>query len=287
MGRSWANDLARFRKIPTDTGSTCTGPRLFTWCITASKIGRSCGGPVEKYSSSDIAGAHSCDCPARANRRPHAGQFHPGTPAMLAFRLWRWPAWLHCPGWRRILQAIVAALAEQQAELSGLLSGLDDTDWLRPSRCEGWTVSDVVLHLAQTNELATASASRRMAEALAELGGTPGGRGGTVDDGADLLVARERGRPGPAVRERWTTSGEVLCRRLEDADPHQRLDWVAGQLSARSLAATRIAETWIHAGDVGEPFAWVPAATDRLWHVARLAWRTLPYAFARAGRELS
>jgi len=185
------------------------------------------------------------------------------------------------------LQAIVAALAEQQAELSGLLSGLDDTDWLRPSRCEGWTVSDVVLHLAQTNELATASASRRMAEALAELGGTPGGRGGTVDDGADLLVARERGRPGPAVRERWTTSGEVLCRRLEDADPHQRLDWVAGQLSARSLAATRIAETWIHAGDVGEPFAWVPAATDRLWHVARLAWRTLPYAFARAGRELS
>jgi hypothetical protein len=26
--------------------------------------------------------------------------------------------------------------------------------------------------------------------------------------------------------------------------------------------------------------------TDRLWHIARLAWRTVPYAFARAGREL-
>jgi hypothetical protein len=26
--------------------------------------------------------------------------------------------------------------------------------------------------------------------------------------------------------------------------------------------------------------------TDRLWHIARLAWRTLPYAFARAGEEL-
>ena len=42
-----------------------------------------------------------------------------------------------------------------------------------------------------------------------------------------------------------------------------------------------------HGGDVGAAFDWVPAATDRLWHVARLAWRTLPYAFARAGRELS
>ncbi len=183
------------------------------------------------------------------------------------------------------MQAIVAALAEQQAELSGLLSGLDDTDWLRPSRCEGWTVGDVVLHLAQTNELATASASGRMAEALAELGGTQGGRGGTVDDGADLLVARERGQPGPAVRERWAASGDALCRRLADADPHQRLEWVAGQLSARSLAATRVAETWIHAGDAGEPFAWVPAATDRLWYVARLVWRMLPYSFARAGRD--
>ena len=30
----------------------------------------------------------------------------------------------------------------------------------------------------------------------------------------------------------------------------------------------------------------VPEPTDRLWHVARLAWRTLPHAFARAGLDL-
>ena len=34
-------------------------------------------------------------------------------------------------------------------------------------------------------------------------------------------------------------------------------------------------------------FGRVLAPTDRLRHVARLAWRTLPYAFARAGRELT
>lgn len=181
------------------------------------------------------------------------------------------------------MQAIVTALAEQQAELSGRLALLDDADWQRPSRCEGWSVSDVVLHLAQTNDLATASASGRMAEAIAELAGAGGG--GSVDDGAGSLVARERGEPGPAVRERWEVSAGVLRRRLEDLDPHQRLEWVAGRLSARTLAATRIAETWIHAGDVGAAFGWTPAATDRLWHVARLAWRTLPYAFTRAGRE--
>jgi uncharacterized protein (TIGR03084 family) len=184
------------------------------------------------------------------------------------------------------LQAIVAALAEQQAELSSLLSGLDDLDWQRPSRCEGWTVGDVVLHLAQTNDLASASASGRMAEALDVLASGQGGTG-SVDDGADVLVARERGQPGPVLRDRWVDSADGLCRRLEGVDPHQRLQWVAGQVSARTLASTRIAETWIHAGDVGAAFGWVPAPTDRLWHVARLAWRTLPYAFASAGQQLS
>jgi uncharacterized protein (TIGR03083 family) len=48
----------------------------------------------------------------------------------------------------------IEALAEQQAELSGLLADIDDSGWHRPSRCEGWDVADVVLHLAQTNEMA-------------------------------------------------------------------------------------------------------------------------------------
>jgi uncharacterized protein (TIGR03084 family) len=53
----------------------------------------------------------------------------------------------------------------------------------------------------------------------------------------------------------------------------------------QTLATTRLAETWIHTGDIAEGLGVTVAPTDRLWHVARLAWRTLPYAFARAGRD--
>ena len=49
---------------------------------------------------------------------------------------------------------------------------------------------------------------------------------------------------------------------------------------------TRLAETWIHTGDVAAAFGELPAPTDRLEHVARLAWRTLPYAFERSGRTM-
>lgn len=181
---------------------------------------------------------------------------------------------------------IVAALAEQQAELSGLLDDLEESDWQRPSPCEGWTVADVVLHLAQTNELAIGSARGRFAEALDGLAAGLG-PGRDVDDGAAQMVARERGGSPSAVRDRWQTSADELHRLLRSADPHERVMWVAGELSIQTLATTRLAETWIHTGDVAEAVGVDLAATDRLRHVARLAWRTLPYAFQRAGRALA
>jgi uncharacterized protein (TIGR03084 family) len=62
---------------------------------------------------------------------------------------------------------------------------------------------------------------------------------------------------------------------------------VAGELSARTLATTRLAETWIHAGDVADALGEELPFTDRLRPVARLAWRTLPYAFASVGRTMT
>ena len=62
--------------------------------------------------------------------------------------------------------------------------------------------------------------------------------------------------------------------------------WVAGELSVRTLATTRLAECWIHTGDVADALGVELVPADRLFHIARLAWRTLPYAFANAGREM-
>ena len=43
----------------------------------------------------------------------------------------------------------------------------------------------------------------------------------------------------------------------------------------------------IHTGDVQAAFGGGPTAAPRLRQIARLAWRTLPYAFASAGKELA
>lgn len=177
------------------------------------------------------------------------------------------------------------ALADQQAELTGLLRGLDDDAWHRPSPCEGWDVADVVLHLCQTNDMAIGSAQGRLAEALEVL--TAGlAPAADVDAGAAAMVARDRGGPPALVRDRWEAGAAALLAALEAGDPHARVDWVAGQLSLRTLTTTRLAETWIHTGDVATALGVELAPTDRLEPIARLAWRTLPYAFDRAGAPL-
>lgn len=134
------------------------------------------------------------------------------------------------------MDPIVAALAAQQDELDGILRDATDAAWDAPTRCPGWAVSDVVLHLAQTDELALASVEDRIAEAAA--GWTGAGEGGTVDDLAGAFVAQQRGVPPQQVLERWQAAARAVRDAFDTVDPSARLTWVAGQLSARTLATT-------------------------------------------------
>ncbi len=181
---------------------------------------------------------------------------------------------------------IITALEEQQAELSGLLRGLDEQGWERPSRCEGWSVADVVLHVAQTNEMAIGSVRDRFIEATLELsdGIAPAA---DIDAGADLMVQRDRAMGHEAIHQRYLDGARELAALFRESDPHKRVTWVAGELTIRTLTTTRLAETWIHTGDVADGLGVTLPPNDRIRHIARLAWRTLPYAFTRDGRTLT
>ena len=184
------------------------------------------------------------------------------------------------------MDEVLTAVIDQHAELAGILAAMGDAEWSRPTRCEGWDVSDVVLHLAQTDELAIGSAEGRYDEVLYRLGaGLPSAA--SVDESVAALVQRERGTTPAALHRRWASSAHALVTALDAGDLSRRVPWVMGELSARTLATTRIAETWIHTGDVADAVGVELADTDRLRLIARLAWRTLPYAFSSAGRDLT
>lgn len=183
---------------------------------------------------------------------------------------------------------VSTALAEQHAELWDMVAELEDGAWQLPTRCPGWSAADVVLHMAQTEEMAVASLQGRLGEVTNAFTAAAQEAGpGTVDDLAAWAVARERGSPGAAVAARWRAAADGVREAFAASDPRHRVLWVSGELSALSLATTRLAECWIHTGDVAEALGVPQVPGDRLRHIARLAWRTLPYAFQREGRSLS
>jgi uncharacterized protein (TIGR03084 family) len=177
------------------------------------------------------------------------------------------------------------ALREEHAALAGLLDRLEPDQWHAPTRCAGWDVRDVVLHLAQTDEMAVGSVIGRYDAVFAALTGglDPAS---SVDEGVARMVARERGAGHGSAVDRWRRASEELDAALETVDPSTRVPWVAGPLSVRTLTTTRLAETWIHAGDVAAAVGATIPPSARLQLIARLAWRTLPYAFAQAGSTL-
>jgi len=177
---------------------------------------------------------------------------------------------------------ILTALASQHAELADLIDGCTNGDWECPTRCEGWDVAAVLLHLAQTDEYATASAHGELDRHRRGFLGNRGSQTVSVDAAAAALVDADRAAGGDAIRRRWHDASQGMRAAFNSGNPHQRVTWISGQLSLQTLATTRLSECWIHTGDIASAFGIDPQPTDRLHHIARLAWRTLPYAFQRA-----
>jgi uncharacterized protein (TIGR03084 family) len=176
---------------------------------------------------------------------------------------------------------LLAALADQHAELAALVERCTDGDWERPTRCVGWDVASVLLHLAQTDEMATASARGDIEPLVDGLMGPLADQTFSIDEAAARQVEAERAAGGPAIGLRWHDASRDMRNALTAADPHARVTWATNLLSVHTLTATRLSECWIHTGDIASALGVELVPSDRLRFVARLAWRTLPYAFAR------
>lgn len=169
------------------------------------------------------------------------------------------------------------ALEAQTDRLDEILRSLDEEQWAAPSLCPGWSVADVVLHLAQTEEGVVASIEGR------DLPPVPGAT--TVDEVMEHYVRTERGAAPADLHARWDRARRHALDTLKNADPDKPLRWVTNPLRPRTLATTRLSEHWIHTLDIAEPLGIDTPDTDDLENVAWLAVKTLPYAFARAGRD--
>jgi uncharacterized protein (TIGR03084 family) len=170
---------------------------------------------------------------------------------------------------------VIGDLAAEEERLESILASLDDDAWRTESGAPGWSIADVVLHLAQSEDAVVGTATGDASRGL-RLSGDG------IDDAMDRLVRAERDAP-DAVFARWRRARREALDALRAADPKQPLAWAAAPLKPTTLATTRLAEHWAHGLDITEPLGIDFPDTERLRHVAWLGYGSLPYAFGLRG----
>jgi uncharacterized protein (TIGR03084 family) len=177
------------------------------------------------------------------------------------------------------VRALLDDLEAEQHALLDVVRAIGPDDWLRPTPARGWDVRDTIAHLADTDEMAIATAT-----------GGPGSlharseAAASTEDVTYPGVLHGRRRSGREVCGWFESSTAAMRDMFLALDPEVRVPWGIGMRPA-SLVTARMMETWAHGLDVHAALGAESDDTDRLGHIAWLATRALPYAYTVAGRE--
>ena len=177
------------------------------------------------------------------------------------------------------MKEIVADLKAEQKALDDFLSTLKDEQWDLPTPAEGWMVRDCVSHIAHIDEVATSFL---------------GGDYAALDEAAKVGMAfneigpkRGRAMKPSQILEWWRNVRETECEHLMKTDPKARIPWFGPAMGARAFATARFMETWAHGLDCYDAAGVEPVDTDRLRHVAMIAYLAMPYAYTVNGLEVT
>ncbi|MFF5991787.1 TIGR03084 family metal-binding protein [Prauserella flavalba] len=173
------------------------------------------------------------------------------------------------------LEAILTDLDAESRDVDGLVAGLPEPDWARPTPAEGWTIAHQIAHLHWTDEKALLAA-RRPDDFGEELKRALVAVDAYADQGAAELAPT---RPAELL-ERWRRGRADLRDALAAVPAGTKLPWYGPPMSAASMATARMMETWAHGQDIADALGVERAPTARLRHIARFGVRTRDFAFA-------
>jgi uncharacterized protein (TIGR03084 family) len=176
---------------------------------------------------------------------------------------------------------VLADLRAECTDLDGVVAGLQDAEWARPTPADGWTIAHQIAHLAWTDDVALLAVTEP-AQFQAELERALAHFDGYVD-----RAAAERASTPPAeLLEGWRAGRSALVAALADASPTTKIPWFGPPMSATSMGTARLMETWAHGQDVLDALEIPREPTPRLRHVAHIGVRTRDFAFVVRDRPV-
>jgi uncharacterized protein (TIGR03083 family) len=149
------------------------------------------------------------------------------------------------------LDDVGALLVRQRSRLTDLLATLDKEQWTSPSRCDAWTVQDVIAHLIGTNQFWTISIA-------AGLAGTPTRILAEFDPVATpaQMVDAARSRSINETLDQFVDTNAALAAAVEglDTDSWSVLaEAPPGHIALHAVALHALWDSWVHERDVAIP----------------------------------
>jgi uncharacterized protein (TIGR03083 family) len=177
---------------------------------------------------------------------------------------------------------VVANLATVWRSIDGLLAGLEEKDWGRPTDCPGWAVKDQVSHLIGTE---SALLGRPAPAAVAEVPEHVKNPMGQLNEA--WVEARRARSPAEVLAEfREVTAARLgALRSMTDDEMAAITSGPTGQVPYEEFMRVRVMDNWVHEQDirraVGQPGDLEGAVADA--SVARFT-SALPFVIGkRAG----
>jgi uncharacterized protein (TIGR03083 family) len=150
----------------------------------------------------------------------------------------------------------LAPVTRQRRRMEVLLGSLSDDEWQSPTRCEGWTIQDVISHLVTVNSFWETSVT-------AGLAGEPTRYLATFDPAAHppLMVDGMRGLSSREVFDQFVSTNDGFLgavATLDESGWSALAESPAGQVTVRLLAHHALWDAWVHERDIALPLGRTP-----------------------------
>jgi len=150
----------------------------------------------------------------------------------------------------------VVPLVRQRRRLASLLGELDDEQWASASRCEGWSVQDVIAHVISVNQFWAFSIG-------AALGGEPTRFLTSFDPVTTTveLVDAVRSQSTSETLDRFVETNDAIADAIADLDDDgwsTLAEAPPGHIPLRAVALHALWDAWIHERDIVLPLGMTP-----------------------------
>ncbi|MEU8269219.1 maleylpyruvate isomerase family mycothiol-dependent enzyme [Sphaerisporangium sp. NPDC049002] len=139
-----------------------------------------------------------------------------------------------------VVTGFAASYAGRVAAMDALLASASPGDWSRKI-VEGWTLQQLVGHLAATDSLVAAAIG-------APVAGPPLAANDTLGRTADMIAFVDGLTP-ERTRAEWRAQAEAICERAATMEPATPVDPGGMSFPVSDHLLARMLETWIHTHD--------------------------------------